>query len=152
MAEEDLDHPDNSVREWSLALVSVQPMLDAGGIGALLHQVCLAAVAGLDMAGAVVTLRSSSGSQAVAAASDSASTKAAELEPTLGEGPSRDAFTRGRPVLVSDLDDPTQAFWVAYSSAALKLGICSVFAFPLHQGAARFDGQAWIASIQASAS
>jgi hypothetical protein len=100
--------------------------------------VCLAAVAGLGMSGAVVTLRSTSGSEAVAAASDAASTAVAELELTLGEGPSRDAFSRGRPVLVGDLDDPRQASWVGYTSAALGQGICSVFAFPLHHGAARF--------------
>jgi hypothetical protein len=90
------------------------------------------------MSGAVVSLRSVNGSEAVAAASDAASTAVAELELALGEGPSRDAFGQGRPVLVGDLNDAGQASWVGYTSAALERGICSVFAFPLHHGAARF--------------
>ena len=90
------------------------------------------------MTGAVVSLRSASGSEAVAAASDPASTAAAELELSLGEGPSRDAFRLGRPVLVADLDDGREESWVGYTSAAADLGVGSVFAFPLHLGAARF--------------
>jgi hypothetical protein len=115
-----------------------QPLLDGGGIGDRLHQVCLAAVAGLDMSGAVVSLRSGGDSEAVAATSDAAIKAVAELELTLGEGPSRDAFSGGRPVLVGDLNDPRQASWVAYTSAALELGIRSVFAMPLQHGGARF--------------
>ena len=138
IAEKNLDRPETLVLEWSRALVSAQPSLEGGGIGDRLHRVCLAAVAGLGMSGAVVSLRSNSGSEAVAAASDAASTAVAELELALGEGPSGDAFSRGRPVLVGDLNDPHQASWVGYTSAALERGIRSVFAFPLHQGAARF--------------
>jgi GAF domain-containing protein len=90
------------------------------------------------MSGAVVTLRSTSGSEAIAAASGSASRAVAELELTLGEGPSRDAFNQGRPVLVDDLNGASRAAWVGYTSAAIERGIHSVFAFPLHLGAARF--------------
>ena len=50
---------------------------------------------------------------------------AAELEQTLGEGPSRDAFDAGRPVLVDDLDDPARVTWVAFSKAAVD-GIITV--------------------------
>ena len=138
ITEEDLDHPKPPVVEWARALVSAQPAPDGGAVGARLHQVCLAAVVGLGMTGAVVTLRSTCESEAVAAASDAASTAVAELELTLGEGPSRDAFSWGRPVLVGDLNDPGQSWWVGYASAALEQRICAVFAFPLHQGAARF--------------
>ena len=90
------------------------------------------------MTGAVVSLRSASGSEAVAAASDPASTATAELELSLGEGPSRDAFSLGRPVLVADLNNGSQASWVGYAAAAADRGVASVFAFPLHFGGARF--------------
>lgn len=118
--------------------MSAQPTNDRGRIGSRLHQVCLAAASGMDVSGAVVTLRSTSGSEAVAAASDPSSRAVAELEFSLGEGPSVDAFAHGRPVLVADLDDPRQASWVGYSSAAMEAGVCCVFAFPLHLGAAKF--------------
>ena len=62
----------------------------------------------------------------------------AELEHTVGEGPSRDAVTTNRPVLVSDLRDPAQVPWVAYADAVSRRGVGAVFAFPLHVGAARF--------------
>lgn len=137
IAEEDMDFPQTSVLEWVRALVAAQPTPDGGAIGARLRQVCQAAVAALGMSGAVVTLRSTE-TEAVAASSDAASTAVAELELTLGEGPSRDAFSRGRPVLVGDLNDPGQFAWVGYPCAALERKISSVFAFPLHQGAARF--------------
>jgi hypothetical protein len=103
-----------------------------------LHQVCLAVSAGLDMSGAAVVLRAGDDSETLAASSDEASGAAAELEHTLGEGPSRDAFTRARPVLVGDLRSPVGATWVAYAAAVAQHGVRSVFAFPLHLGAARF--------------
>ena len=130
--------PEQSVREWARALVAAQPSVDGGAIGDRLHQVCLACVVGLGMSGAVVSLRSASGSEAVAASSDAASTAAAELELTLGEGPSRDAFHGGRPVLVADVSDASDQPWVGYTSAAYEMGIHSVFAFPLHLGATKF--------------
>jgi hypothetical protein len=125
-------------REWCRGLVAAQPTSDGGRIADRLHQVCLAAGAGLGMSGAVVILRSGEDTDTVAAASDPASAGAAELEHTLGEGPSRDAFTRGRPVLVDDLGEPGRFTWVAFGHAAVEHGIGSVFAFPLHMGAARF--------------
>lgn len=130
--------PELSVREWARQIVAAQPSIDGGAIGDRLHQVCLACLVGLGMSGAVVSLRSASGSEAVAAASDVASMAAAELELTLGEGPSRDAFKEAQPVLVADVNEPRDQPWVGYTSAALQLGIHSVFAFPLHLGATKF--------------
>jgi len=118
--------------------VSAQPSIDGGGIGSALHQVCLAASTGDGMSGAVVTLKSTNGSEALAAASDPASRAVAELEFSLGEGPTRDSYADGRPVLIADLADSRHAAWVGYAAAALASGVGSVFAFPLHLGAARF--------------
>lgn len=90
------------------------------------------------MSGAAVLLRAGDDSETLAASSNEASGAAAELEYTLGEGPSRDAFDGARPVLVDDLGDPGNAPWVAYAAAVAQLDVRSVYAFPLHQGAARF--------------
>ena len=90
------------------------------------------------MSGAAVLLRSGDDSDTLAASSNESSGAAAELEHTLGEGPSRDAFAAARPVLVDDLRDPGGAPWVAYSAAVAQHDVRSVFAFPLHVGAARF--------------
>ncbi len=54
---DDVEHSETSILEWSRALVDSQPSIDGGRIGDRLHQVCVAAVAGLDMTGAVVSLR-----------------------------------------------------------------------------------------------
>ncbi|RYB89944.1 ANTAR domain-containing protein [Nocardioides oleivorans] len=101
-----------------------------------LRRVCLAARAGLGMATAVVLVRSDSESETLAAASDRMGADAAELEYSLGEGPSRDALRLGRPVLRGDLDG--DAAWVAYAPALAARGLRSVFALPLQVGAARF--------------
>jgi transcriptional regulator with GAF, ATPase, and Fis domain len=119
-------------------LVDAQPSRDGRGGHDRLHQVCLAVDAGLGMSGAAVLLRSGRDSETLAASSTSASGAAAELEHTLGEGPSRDALTRARPVLVDDLRGPSGTPWVAYAAAVAQHGVRSVFAFPLHVGAARF--------------
>ncbi|SEC91114.1 ANTAR domain-containing protein [Nocardioides exalbidus] len=101
-----------------------------------LQRVCVATQAGLGMTSAVVLLRSGSESETLAAASGQAGADAAELEYSLGEGPSRDAVRLGRPVLHGDLDhDPA---WVAFAPALAATGLRSVFAFPLQMGAARF--------------
>lgn len=107
------------------------------GIGDRLHQVCLATAA-LEMTGAVVTLRSGIGAEAIAAASDPTSHTWAELELGLGEGPSQDAFRLRRPVLVADVGDAGHTGFMAYGTAAMAAGLGAVFAFPLQQGAARF--------------
>jgi ANTAR domain len=62
----------------------------------------------------------------------------AELELTLGEGPSRDAIDSGGPVLVSDLSTvETAQRWPGFAPAALLVGVSAVFAFPLRMGAIR---------------
>ncbi|GAA1932781.1 ANTAR domain-containing protein [Nocardioides hwasunensis] len=89
------------------------------------------------MASAVVLVRAGGESETLAASSDPLGAGAAELEHTLGEGPSRDALRLGRPVLRADLLDGDPR-WVAYGPGLAGRGLRSVFAFPLHVGAARF--------------
>lgn len=132
------DQDETLAHQWCAQLVESQPARDDHRHADRLHQVCLAIEAGLGMSGAAVVLRSGDDSDTLAASSNRASAAAAELELTLGEGPSRDAFVSARPVLVDDLGDPGTAPWVAYAAAVARHGVRSVFAFPLHVGAARF--------------
>src|SRR5690606_12387061 len=95
------------------------------------------ATAELDLLGAVVAVGTAGGSQAAAGASDAASRDLEEIQLMVGEGPGRDAFVAGHPILVPDL---TSAFvrWPGYVPEALRAGIGAVFAFPLQLGAVRF--------------
>lgn len=89
------------------------------------------------MTGAVVSMRSPQGSEAIVAHSGSAIRAVAELEFGLGEGPTRDSWDTGRPQFVADLTS-TGSTWVAFAPAAIEAGIQAAYAVPLHVGAARF--------------
>jgi len=52
------------------------------------------------------------------------------LQFTLGEGPSLDAVSQGRPVMVTDLMDLDEQRWPALSGALLEMGMRAVFVFP----------------------
>lgn len=84
-----------------------------------------------------MALRTAGGSQAVAGASDAASRDLEEIQFVVGEGPGRDAFLAGHPILVPDL---ASAFvrWPGYAPEALRAGVGAVYAFPLQLGAVRF--------------
>ncbi len=62
----------------------------------------------------------------------------ADLQLTLGEGPSLDASASSGPVLASDLTDgESRARWPAFATAASQAGAAAVFVFPLVVGAIR---------------
>lgn len=107
------------------------------GVGAGLERLCREMVVDLDLSGATVTLMVSGGPQGVVAASDAAIRPLDALQFDSGEGPSRDAFNAGRPVLVADLGR-TNGRWPGFVSAGVAAGICAVYAFPLQLGAVRF--------------
>jgi hypothetical protein len=58
-----------------------------------------------------------------------------DLQFTLGVGPRVDAFTRGVPILETDLAGTAR--WVGFSGSAVEAGARSVFSFPLRVGVAR---------------
>lgn len=61
----------------------------------------------------------------------------AELQFTLGEGPSVDATTRRSPVLVPDLAGASaHSRWPLFAPAATDAGVRAMFAFPVTAGAA----------------
>ncbi|MEP7333358.1 MAG: GAF and ANTAR domain-containing protein, partial [Terracoccus sp.] len=60
-----------------------------------------------------------------------------ELQFSLGEGPSSDAFRSRRPVLEPDLPGRGMRRWPGYAPAAHDYGVRAVFAIPLQVGAVR---------------
>lgn len=98
---------------------------------------CAACVEALSVAGAGITLIASEGTQVSMCASNITVRQLAELEFTLGNGPSVDAHERGVPVIEIDLANRPPTRWSAYCGPAVNAGIRAVFAFPLRLGAAR---------------
>ncbi|GAA4949295.1 GAF domain-containing protein [Actinoplanes utahensis] len=68
-------------------------------------------------------------------ASDAVSERVERLQVLLGEGPCRDAFGMGGPVLAEDLEAAVwRERWPAFAGAALQAGAAAVFALPLRAG------------------
>jgi hypothetical protein len=67
------------------------------------------------------------------------------LQFTFGEGPSLDAVTHGRPVLVSDLGAAEEHRWPAFTGVVLAGGVCAVFAFPISVASCRVGALNWSA-------
>jgi hypothetical protein len=69
---------------------------------------------------------------------DALSERLAELQLTLGEGPSPDAAADGGPVLASDLNEMEAGLrWPVFAPAARRAGAAAIFTFPLRIGAIR---------------
>ena len=69
-------------------------------------------------------------------ATDLACEQVAELQVTLGEGPSVEAVEAARPTLVPDLSsDSSLRRWPGFAPAGVEAGVSGVFAFPLQIGA-----------------
>jgi ANTAR domain len=100
--------------------------------------VCAAAVPGLGVDGAGVTVMASPTMRETVHATDAVATSLEELQLTFGQGPGLDAFMHGGPVLVADLRAAEYlARWPMFTPAALATGAQAVFALPLQTGAIR---------------
>jgi len=122
------------------ALVAAEPPsqdVDTLGTVGWLDRLCRAAVRALSATGAGVSVMTADGVRGVAAASDPACAALEEIQFTLGEGPSVEAFSLRRPVLEPDLDAASTGRWPGYRVAAQQAGVRAAFAFPLQVGAAR---------------
>jgi hypothetical protein len=109
-----------------------------GGVVGALESLCRAMAEDLALVGAVVTLIPSVGAHAVSACSSAAARQVEEAQFGVGEGPTRDAFTARRPVLVAELRTVGVGRWPGWAPAALAAGVCAVYAFPLLVGASIF--------------
>jgi ANTAR domain len=102
------------------------------------EDVCAAAVAALEVTGAWLSATSGTGAGHLMRVTDGVSEQLAELQLTLGEGPSLDTAVSGGPLLASDLGEPeTGRRWPAFTPAARQAGAAAIFAFPLRMGAIR---------------
>jgi transcriptional regulator with GAF, ATPase, and Fis domain len=97
-----------------------------------LAQVC-AACSVITLLRVSIVLMTQGNQQAAMAASDGA-TLVEDLQFTLGEGPGVDAYSEGRPVLVTDLAGAASR-WMHFVPTAMALGVGAVFAFPMRLGA-----------------
>ena len=99
-------------------------------------ELCRAAARELSASGVGLSVMTTDGALAIAAASDAATARIEELQFALGEGPGIDAAAARRPVLVAEFDHAAMRRWPEYGPAADEAGIGAVFAFPLQVGAA----------------
>ncbi|MDT7789665.1 MAG: hypothetical protein QOF58_8084 [Pseudonocardiales bacterium] len=97
------------------------------------RHVCLACRAGLNAAGVGVYLAGAAQPlEVVGKAGD----EMAELQVTMGEGPTSEALRQNQPVLVPDLANGWSAQrWPAFAPAAVAAGLAAVFVIPLTMGA-----------------
>jgi hypothetical protein len=121
-------------RVW--ALVAEQAAGRGGRVSA--RDVCTAVVPGVQVTGAWLSAARAGEAGHLMQVTDEVSERLAELELTLGEGPSLDASASGGPALASDLaDGESGSRWPAFAPAAHAAGAAAVFAFPLAVGAIR---------------
>jgi hypothetical protein len=108
------------------------------GTGMSAGDACAAAVAGVQVTGGWLSAGADTSAGHLMRATDEVSRRLAELQLTLGEGPSLHAFASGGPALASDLaDDESGRRWPTFAPAACQAGAAAVFAFPLAVGAIR---------------
>jgi len=103
-----------------------------------LAHVCAAAVTGVRVDGAGVSVMVSPTVRETVHATDGTAAELEELQLTLGEGPCVDSFADGGPSLAADLQLPEYSVrWPAFTPAAIGNGVRAVFAMPLQIGAIR---------------
>ena len=89
------------------------------------------------MDGAGIMLMSGDVPRGSVCTTDTVSALIEQLQYDLGEGPCVDAYHEDRPVLESDLAEPVNVRWPAFTGPVLDAGVRAVFGFPLHVGAVR---------------
>jgi hypothetical protein len=121
-------------RVW--ALIAAQAADHGGRVSAA--DACAAAVAAVGVTGAWLSAASRKDVGHLMRVTDAVCEELAEIQLTLGEGPSLDAAAFGGPVLASDLGaTETAGRWPAFAPAARQAGAAAVFVFPLQMGAIR---------------
>jgi hypothetical protein len=103
-----------------------------------LAHACAAAVSGIGVDGAGVTVMVSTTVRETVLATDLVAGELEEWQLSYGQGPCVDAFAAGGPVLVGDLDHKGYLErWPVFTPAARGSGARAVFALPLQIGAIR---------------
>ena len=120
-------------RIWGL--VAEQAAGRGGRVAAA--DVCAAAAAADEVTGAWLSAASGPAAGHLMQVTDEVSECLAELQLTLGEGPSVDVAAFGGPALASDLAERESGRRCGLAPAACQAGAAAVFAFPLAIGAIR---------------
>lgn len=94
---------------------------------------CSASAELLDIASTGLTLMSARHNSPVCH-SDERALALDDLQFSLGEGPSVDAFAGHQPISEPDLENARPSRWPAFTASALELGTRGVFALPLNAG------------------
>lgn len=102
----------------------------AGALAAA-DSLCSACVDLLEVDGAALCLALDRTTRGTLGASSALSRRLDGLQFTAGHGPCLDAVASGRPVLVADLDDPSELRWPGFTGAVLEAGVRAVFALPV---------------------
>jgi hypothetical protein len=121
-------------RVWGL--VAEQAASRGGRVSA--GDACAAAVPAVGVTGGWLSAARDAQAGHLMHVTDGVSERLSELQLTLGEGPSLDAFASGGPALASDLAGLESASrWPAFTPAACRAGAAAVFTFPLAVGVIR---------------
>jgi hypothetical protein len=119
-------------RTW--ALVSEQAASHGGRVSA--GDACAAAVAAAEVTGGWLSAERNGEAGHLIRVTDGVSKRLAELQLTMGEGPSFDVVASGGVVLASDLAAGEYGHrWPAFAPAAVTAGAAAIFVFPLRIGA-----------------
>lgn len=104
---------------------------------ALARTICRAYVDGLDIDGASMSVLTATPARETLSATDDTAALLEELQFTLNEGPCLDAAVTAAPVLVPDVQDPTDTRgWPVFAAAVgERTGVRALFALPLQWGA-----------------
>lgn len=136
IADRSSDHDPVALRRLLVELLAQQPAPGHSSKAAGLERLCRSLVADVELSGVTITLMVADGSQALAAASDPRIAALDAVQFDVGEGPSREAYAGGRPVLVPDLA-ASYGRWPGFLSASQTHDVAGVHAFPLQEGAVR---------------
>jgi hypothetical protein len=101
------------------------------------RRLCSTCVELLRVDGASVAVFADASGWGALCSSDALATTLLDLQHTLGEGPTVDAYDARAPVSEPALANPRHSRWVAFSGQAHAAGAEAVFAYPLRIGAAR---------------
>jgi hypothetical protein len=117
-------------------LAAINEAASAEGVPVAVHHVCLACAAAVKASGVSLYLMSDLGLCEPLYVTNPVSEQVAELQVTLGEGPSTEALGEDHPVLVPALgSDSSMLRWPVFAPAAFAAGVLAAFAFPLVMGA-----------------
>ena len=116
----------------------VAELAGAAGVPVSVASLCDTAMTRLEVDGVTLSVDTSAGWPETRYATGALGECLAELQVTVGEGPSTEVRRRGAPILVGDLDTTTsQRRWPMFAPLAVEAGAHALFTLPLAVGVIR---------------